>query len=879
MLRFIYFIALGLISMQLHSQVLSGTIKDESGKPVPFSTVYIRELSLGTAANEDGNFELQIPAGKYVCVFQSLGYQPVLKNIELSKGVTEVHIVLQQMIYDLSTVVISGKEDPAYRIMRKVIAKAPGYANMVKSFDAEVYIKGSLFIRTISKLMKWMAKDDLKEFNIKEGDTYVQESVNRIEFTAPNLTRQKVISIKSTFPDFGEDQSNSAIGFIAGNIYRSDGFGAAYSPILPGAFKYYDFRYEGKSTYENTSVHRIAILPKGKGSQYVQGTIYIVDGLWCISNLDIFKEEQLGVKLFLTQNYNEVQPNAWLPVSNKMKIELDLMGNSGSFNYHTSIRYNKLTVNAPGKKTSPVATKAEKSKREETYSKKINERISKKQKTIEELQSKENPSTTEAYRLARLQQQQEELRVKDSLRFNHEFIELYKTEIDTNARKQDTSFWNKIRPIPLSGNELKSIRSHDSIVVLNKPHDSDSVYRPGKNRWIGKLIFGGSFNNDTVYHSWARGLINPFGVSFNLVDGWRYNTFFLFERFYTKNSSLSIQPNIGYAFNRKALFWECLSYYKDKRKNLMYGLRFGQQSFDYNPDGIHPLESTIEALVFRENPARFYHATYLETRYERNLINDFSVSGSIYLAENKLMNNVTDYSFFFKDNKEFEPNIPENLYYRMRNHQDLSVELSLKYKPVPFYYIKDGVKVARYRFSDTPEFSLTWRKGIPSGSFDTDYDVLKFAVQQQKHLGSANRLNYMVETGYFINTNKMWFTQFKHFSKRPLIAGVKEFFPYFLLLDSYKNSTNNNYVVSHVQYKSPFIALKRLPVLRNRLWTESLFFSYLYTHLNKNYTELGYGIGSIIFNLGFFVGFEGANYNSAGLRMAITIFGSKEISL
>lgn len=272
-------------------QVMQGSIKDTKGNPIAFSTVYVREALLGTATNQDGNFELSIPEGTYTCVFQSLGYQQVVKSVRLTYGMLPIHIVLPDMVYDLGEVVISAdKEDPAYRIIRHTIAKAPVYSHMVRSFKAEVYIRGSLHITAISKLIKWMAKEELKESEIKEGDTYLEESVNEIDFTAPDLTRQKVKSIQSTFPDFGGDQSKSAIGFIAGNIYHPQAFGNAFSPIAPGSFDHYRFRYEGQTQMDGYPIHKIAILPLGSGPQYIKGTIYIVDGLWCVSNIDIVQE-------------------------------------------------------------------------------------------------------------------------------------------------------------------------------------------------------------------------------------------------------------------------------------------------------------------------------------------------------------------------------------------------------------------------------------------------------------------------------------------------------------------------------------------------------------------------------------------------------------
>ncbi len=872
-----------------HAQVLRGIIVDSEGVPVPYSTVYIRELSLGSATNSEGRFELKLNAGTYVCVFQSMGYQTVVKEINLKKDSPAFTIELPDMVYDLSTVEIKGsKEDPAYGVMRQVIANAPMFANIVKHYKADVYIKGSLTITGISKLVKWMARDDLKEYNIKAGDTYIEESVNEITYTGPDIVRQRVKSIKSNFPDFGENSSNSAMGFISGNIYQPRGFGSAISPVRAGAFTHYRFRYEGRTRYGDYAIHKITVIPKGKGSQYIQGTIYVVDDLWCLSNLNLFKDEQMGVKLHLSQNYNEVKDGVWLPVSNRLKVEMDLLGNSGSFDYHTSIQYKELIVNIPKTQTNieskapdkenenKVIAKSNIPDRQIDYHKKIDTKIAGKQKVINKLAQKEELSTAESYRLARLQQQQHDLRIKDSLRFDHEFIESYKTIIDTNARKHDTAYWNTIRPIPLSGNELTSIRAADTIKLRGKTN-TDSTKTSGY-KWIGRLFLGGYFINDTATELRNRGLINPVNISFNLVDGLRYQNSISMTRRLPQTQSISLSPMLGYAFGRKVLYGELPISWKSESLNKQAGIRVGKQAVDYNPDGIHPLESSIEALVFRENPAKFFNSAYLDLKYSMEPVHGLTSVFQVSFSENKTLTNVTDYSVFYRKSKEFEPNIPDNPVFAMTDHQDLTTEIALRYKPAPFYYISNGVKKTYRRFNDYPEYSLIWKKGIPAGIFDTDYDLIKAVVHQQKRLGIKNRLNYRVEAGYFINSKAMWFPQFQHFAKRPLIAGIKEFFPYFLLLNSYEFSTNQYFAAGHLQYKSPFIMLKRLPILRNRLWDESFFFSYLYSPQHKNYFEPGYGIGGIIFNLGVFAGFQGFEYQQAGVRLSITIFTTNEVS-
>lgn len=857
------------------AQVISGTIRDSRGNAIPFSTVYVRELSLGAAANEDGHFSVQVPEGNYNCVFQNLGFRPVNREVAVGRQPLNLEIVLPDMVYDLGTVEISGKkEDPAYDIIRKVIARAPYYSQLVNSYKAEVYIKGSLHINSISKVVRWLAKDDLKEMDVKEGDTYLQESVNHVDFKAPNIYKQTVVSFRNTFPESGGDMSSNALGFISGNIYSQGGFGAAFSPINRGAFNYYKYRYEGRVQYDTYAVHKIAILPKGEGSQYVKGTIYIVDKLWCVSNLDIFKEEQLGVKLYLTQNYSEIKDKAWLPVSNKIKVEADILGNSGTFNYHTAIRYNELFLK--NEQNNPVVKvpEAKTGSRKQAYHEKTIKKIARLQSKLDKLEPDSSLDNSDSYKIARLQQKQQELKLKDSLRFSHEYKSTYKVEADSGSRINDSTFWARIRPIPLTALEVQTSRLFDSTRVV-----ADSAISGNKaGSFILKTLLGGVFVSDSIYQIRSKGLLNITGFSFDVVDGLKYRTFLSLQKKLPGKREFTLQPGAGYAFGSQRVVWELLVYEQNQIAVKEFGLRAGQQVLDYNPDGIHPLESTIEALIFRENPARLFHASYAELYYRKEIVHALSGAVNLYSADNRLIQNVTDYSFFFRDEKDFKPNIPDNFDYRMENHQDLSLQLSLTYKPMPFYFIKEGVKQPYPRFSDTPEFILTYRKGMPLEPFDTDYDLLKMTVQQQKRLGTYNRLNYRFEAGYFMNTKSIWFPQFQHFAKRPLIAGIKEFFPYFLLIDSYRFSTKEHYAVAHLQYKSPLIILKRLPLLRNRLWTESLFLSYMYTPDNKNYFEPGYAIGGLFFNLGVFAGFRGTTYQQTGIRLAFTIFGTKEIS-
>ena len=463
------------------AQIFKGTITDSIGQPIPFSTVFVKELSYGTATNIDGEFELKLAKGSYTFVFQSIGYKTLTKSIAVNAPVIAHHIVLQNISYTLSAVTItSDAEDPAYKIMRNVISRAPLYASLISSYRADVYIRGSMVIDEIANVVKLLARKEMKEQNIKEGDKYLEESVNEIEFRSPNIVRQKVKSIHSSFPGNNPNNSSGAIGYISQNLYQPGSFGNAKSPLTAGAFNYYRFHYEGEFKHGDYTVDKIKVIPKGDGSQYVSGIIYVIEGLWCIYSLDLTISSQLGTKLQIVQSFGEVKPSVWLALNNHYTIRIDMAAGKSTINYHTSVKYNSIEVN-PTYYRSTVNLSEANTVNQANMSAKARTSTQKVDKKLNKLTQKANTTNKDANRIAGLINKKKEIAIKDSLKSDHTFVETYKTTIDSAAFRHDSVYWNSIRPIPLTLNEEKSVNKLDStLLVRRNSTDTNHVNKAGK---------------------------------------------------------------------------------------------------------------------------------------------------------------------------------------------------------------------------------------------------------------------------------------------------------------------------------------------------------------------------------------------------------------
>ncbi|MGM0666203.1 MAG: DUF5686 family protein, partial [Bacteroidota bacterium] len=251
------------------AQHLKGLIRDSEGEPVRYATVYINELKQGTTANIKGEYEIKLESGDYTVFFQSLGFSPEVINISIGSADKTLDITLSAQYYQIPEVRVTATgEDPAYGIMRKAIGLAPYHLNRVRHYQAEVYIKGSVVVNRIPRIVRRNINSG--DINIREGDSYLIESMNRIEYEAPDTYRQTVIAQHSTFPDTRETDI-SPLDVVKASFYQPVLADIAISPLAPNAMSHYNFSYEGSTPQGPYIVNKIKVTPKRKSQQVFEG--------------------------------------------------------------------------------------------------------------------------------------------------------------------------------------------------------------------------------------------------------------------------------------------------------------------------------------------------------------------------------------------------------------------------------------------------------------------------------------------------------------------------------------------------------------------------------------------------------------------------------
>ncbi len=873
-----------------HSQTLKGRITSQSGDPVQYATVYIQELKQGTTANTKGDYEIRLPAGKYSVIYQSLGYEPVFVTVTLTDRLLTRDIVLPLQYYAIPEVRISASgEDPAYIIMRKVIGMAPYYLNNVSYYKADVYLKGNLVINKIPRLLRKSMEINVgsssSSTKMKEGDVYLMESFNEIEFTAPDKYVQKVISINSTFPEQGNEIS--PMDFIQASLYQPVLVDMAISPLSPVAFSHYNFKYLGASLQGNYTINKIEVIPKRKSQQLFSGTIYIIEDLWCLHSVDLTNENLVGT-IRMQQLYIPVQDDIWMPVSHKFEINIGIIGFKADAGYGSSVKYIDVKPNLSLQKPETISTNY--TGKSAPSSNKPDIPVTKEKQQIDKILEKDDLSNRDMVKLARLMEKESEKSIPDSIKNSLEIIDNTTHIIEKDASKKDSAYWAEIRPIPLSELEMRSIRVSDSIKNASslQKNISDTVPSPESERKIKPLRtvkeigLGHTWSDTTGFRFTFGGLIDLEKLSFNTVDGFLYGIDFRISKSWKNGNSLSVIPDFKWAFSREQFMWRINTTYGFNRmKQRQIFFRAGITSKDIgNAGSINTFLNTLTTLLSRNNYLKLYESRYLTMGYRSELINGLRLELSAGYEDRRVLQNTTDFSLI-KSSKEYSDNTPDNSYLqagsnplntiRDQRHAEFSTQLT--YIPYQKYRMNNGAKIPMG--SDWPTFNLTWEHGINEfiemENRYRQYDMLRFEAFKSKSVGAFSDFRWRIRAGGFFDNRNLTYYDFFHFNSQPLSILLNNYSDAFMLSPYYSLSTPEIFGEVHIKYTTPYLLIKLLPVLSNTLMRENLSFAWLGSRFHKNYTEIGYSISEFLFlgEIGIYVGFEDIKYKSTGAKLVL----------
>ncbi|MFZ2287622.1 MAG: DUF5686 and carboxypeptidase regulatory-like domain-containing protein [Bacteroidales bacterium] len=878
--RLIIIIAVLMPWLQCGAQVIRGNITDEKGLPMAAASVYITELRQGTTTNNNGFYEISLPAGTYTISYQFLGYTPVTRVIAVTEDDYHADITLTEQLFEIPAVRVSASgKDPAYYIMRKAVGMAPFHLNRVKMYRAEVYIRGGGSVDKIPPMLRRRMKIEANQSEFEEGKYYFSESLNIITFTAPDKYVHRVVSSNSSMP-VSEGQA-SPMDYLKASFYQPVLAGVAISPLAPNAFSHYSFTFLGSSSQGDYVIDKIRVTPRRKSQQLFSGVIYIVEEMWAIQSLDLTNENLAG-KVRIRQLYTPVEEGIWMPVSHEFDVDISIMGVRARAAYTSAVKYLEVEPDRSLAVPSAFLSLTDAADRPQPKAPE--------QREIEAILSGDDISARDMARLARLNeknaQRTEEkpgLEITDKTTF----------VIDEDATQKDSSYWNKARPIPLTAEERATVEVVSaSGTPLSRRDTSTISVTLGSGGKKGEKSPAATFIKDLATGKrWQlskdaflefNGLADLKSFSFNTVDGFVAGTGMNLSMKTGEAGRFTLAPSARIAFSRNQLMWNVTAnlLYDPMRAGNLF-VRAGHQSDEFSPSGVNPLVNTVSSLFFRQNYMKLYDSFYLIAGHRGDLANGLNLSLSAMIEQRTFLNNFSSFSIFRRDNP-YSPNIPDNPFINgevegydllpFSAYTHMEATAGLTWTPRQRYRISGGAKI--YAGSDFPTFSLTWKHGYNHGeSHQGHYDMLMAEIFLTKSSGPLSEFLWRIRSGGFCNNQNLKLQDMYYFNTQYSPVLLNNYEDAFYLKPWYSVSSPRGFAEGHIRYTSPTLLLKRLPGLSRTLARENIGLSALWTPDLGFYYETGYTISEIflIAEVGVYAGFRDTSFESVSLRLILRL--------
>lgn len=131
-------------SVNIYSQTLSGFIFDENNTPIPFAQVNVKNFpNLGARTNLEGFYEFFIEPNQYEVIYSSIGFESKTLKIVVGQNKKVIkNVYLAESITELSEVEVKTKKgNVGYEIIKNVIANKDHLLDPFKGFTCQMYVK------------------------------------------------------------------------------------------------------------------------------------------------------------------------------------------------------------------------------------------------------------------------------------------------------------------------------------------------------------------------------------------------------------------------------------------------------------------------------------------------------------------------------------------------------------------------------------------------------------------------------------------------------------------------------------------------------------------------------------------------------------------
>jgi hypothetical protein len=792
---------------------LSGKVTS-SGENLPFATIYLKGTTKGVNSNDDGNYSLKLEKGKYIVVFQYLGYSKQEIEVNLTENKT-LNVNLKSDGIALQEIIVKAGEDPAYPIIRKAIKKRKKHSDEVNEYSCQSYIKGLQRLISLPEKFKKLIKitSGEKIDSSMFGVIYLSESESNYYFKNPD--KEKEIMFSSRVSGESKSFSFNHLSQMKFNFYENlipiKGISDRpfVSPLNGNAFLYYKFRLLGTISEDGKLFNKIEVIPKRKTDPCFSGILYIQENSWRITGVDLKLTKDNKINFVDTLSIKQLHApiagdSIWMPINHNFSFYFKFFGIAGDGYFNAIVKNYNLKPN-----------------------------------------------------------------FKEDFFTNEIFI------VEEGANKKDSNYWNINRPAPLTTEENKDYRKKDSIEKIEETDRfKDSVDHKRNKLRAPDIFLGYTYKKtkDRITVS-IPGIITN-GIQYNTVEGLNLSYIFSVDKEYENLKAHRFSGKIRYGVSNYLWGGEVgYNYFYNPKKFSRIGIKVKSIAEQYNQlDPISPLVNSLYSLFLNENFMKVFKETGVESSYFTEVRNGIFFSSLVKYVERDALKNTSNLLIVDDKTKLFTSNDPKNGFnhdslFKTNNAFTAEITLSFRFKQkyvtLPNQKIVTGTKY--------PKLSVSYKKAFPVLNTTADYDLASAMIYDELNLGLFGRLGFRLKGGGFVNTKKLLFMDFKYFLGNQTLFNTNDYLSSFRLLPYYTFSADQWFSEAHAEHHFNGFIINKIPIFKQLKIQEVVGGHLLMSNRLQQYYEINFGFENIfrVLRIDYVLGYGINNKVNSGFTIGI----------
>jgi hypothetical protein len=369
----LWIIPLSLILTTASAQktLVYGRVTEAStGSPVAFANIAFKGTLTGTSSDELGNFTLETTERYDRLYFSAIGYKDTVIPIRVHER-QEIRVSLYSTDYQLGEVVIKAGENPAFEILRKVIAAKP--VNDPARYDAyeyQSYNKVQFDLNNFSDKIKknflfrpfpfiWQYQDTMAN-GVRYLPFLFKENVRDHYYRRQPAAYREYISGDRQVQFFRGPKIEKFIEEMYLNPEVYNNFVVILNKSFPSPIndqykRFYKFILDDTLRYiDGLPCHHLRFYPKGESDVAFTGEMYIHDSTFAVKRMDLNFSIEANINFvrsfWIRLEYDWLEQRNWFIKSSTVLADFTVVENSpeltGFFGRRFS-EYKNIVINQP----------------------------------------------------------------------------------------------------------------------------------------------------------------------------------------------------------------------------------------------------------------------------------------------------------------------------------------------------------------------------------------------------------------------------------------------------------------------------------------------------------------------------------------------------